>query len=251
MEEHVNNDIDNEVSVEFDELVKRIYEIADKVQRSGPNRQELGRVLEMDPERVGKVVYDIKVPNTRWCYHDGRLSRNSRMIPYYEKMLVENMSFKTTADHAEWYRVLGEGQHAMTKIEKLIPILARITCSLKIFQSPGHPISSLVLYCAADLDEFADRVGDDADANSDDVVERIASRVAEIKSEFDMDCRNDMLKLCQSLDPRVSHRETDKDKVKRLLEHVRTFSNKNSQQGFNGSTSDGEDNDVYCCSDSD
>jgi hypothetical protein len=222
--EHVIDDPTNPSSVAWKALLDDLYAAADFVAGSQKNEQELRRVQLIDPNRIGEVVLDIHTPKTRWSYNAAQTLRNLRLIGYYAKMDIGNMSCETQQQISDWKRKLQTAQIAAEMISLLLPIISRFALWITLFQTSQYPSISLVLYMIDDLLAVANSIGDYVDNIGDEVLEGIASRfVAEIEAEFANDINSDYLKLAQLLDPRVAFRTTSRAEAERLIKLVNKF----------------------------
>jgi hypothetical protein len=71
----VVTDDHNDTSQSYKELLDDLYAVASLVSSSQKNEQELVRVQQEDPVRIGEVVCDIHTPKTRWSYNSRRIIR--------------------------------------------------------------------------------------------------------------------------------------------------------------------------------
>jgi hypothetical protein len=210
----------SEASLWYKELLDDLYALASLVSSSQKNEQELIRVQQEDPDRVGEVVCDIHTPKTRWSYNSRRIIRIMRLMPYFSKMDKDNMNI----DSREWTTALAKGSYAAEQLLLLLPIIYRIAMWITLLQSNKYPSISLVIYMIEDLIKIADGVGNSVDAKGDEKLEAIASKfLAELENEFSEDLNSDYLKLAQLGDPRVALRTASREEAERLLRLLKAF----------------------------
>jgi hypothetical protein len=199
----VFNDEDSEVSVALKSDVDTIYSLGDKVNHSGPNRQELARVQIADTNRRNKrVLQDLKPAKIRWGTQEARIGRLLMLLPYYKKMCVDSW---TRQEKTEWNLKLAQSDETTIRLNYVHTIMVRISIWLAIFQG-RHITISLLVVCAKDLIEFANKTAIEADMDVNEEAEKYCSKFqAQFEEEFSNDFDSDYLKLCTLLDSRVNY----------------------------------------------
>ena len=221
--EHVIDDKDSETSNLLQSLIFAVYSFYDLINVSQKNLQALQEMQENDPNRKGRVVFDISTPKTRWNYNARRLLRVRRLWPYASIVIPQTTD--TKEKEREWAFKKKKCSEALGVVNLVSPLLERYSEWIVYFQNTVSPTISLMLYMIDDIDRIADNLANKSDQLGHEEAECILSRfLAEQNAEFVDDKDNDYLKLAQLFDPRVSYRSaTSKEEVDRLLELAKKY----------------------------
>jgi len=106
----------------------------------------------------------------------------------------------------------------MISLKPALPIFKRFHRWIVYFQTSTTPTIGLLLFAIDDLIAVCDDLANAADAEGFEEAEIILSRIqAELSADFDLDLKDDYLKLAQLFDPRVCTRTGSVAEVDRLL----------------------------------
>ena len=162
------------------------------------------------------IVLDITVPKTRWSYNAERLHRIYYLYPYAS--IMESQTASTAQQRTDWANKKAACSESLISLKPALPIFKRFHRWIVYFQNSTTPTIGLLLFAIDDLIAVCEDLANAADANGFEEAEIVLSRIqAELNADFELDLRDDYLKLAQLFDPRVCTRTGSITEVDRLL----------------------------------